>query len=243
MSDLRCALESRSPVALIRASGQLSITTSPELRAFLQKALAEQPEGIAIDVSELTVDDDLALTVFTAFASSAAEWSACPVVLYAPTRAFAEAVDRLAIDRTVPVYPSRAGALAAIAEAPPVRWYRRRLSASPTAAAVAREVVAEACKAWALPHLLDDAEVAITELVANAVQHAGGDLRLTVTRGQRFLHLSLRDGSPVVPVTRLPDPYRGEGGRGMILIDALATAWGSTPTSDGKVVWATLRLR
>jgi len=243
VSGLLCALESPSPVGLIRASGQLSFTTSVELRAVLHKALAEQPEGIAVDVSELSVDDDLALTVFSGFASSAADWSACPVVLFAPNPAIAEALDRLAINRTVPVYPSQAAARAAISEAPPVRRYRRRLSATSAAAAIARELVAEACQAWAQPDLVDDAEIVVTELVANGVRHAGGDLRLAVTRGRRFLHLSVRDGSPVVPVAKLPDPDGGQGGRGLILIDALAASWGSTPTSDGKVVWATLRLR
>jgi hypothetical protein len=46
-----------------------------------------------------------------------------------------------------------------------------------------------------------------------------------------------------VPPTRiLPDLDTGRGGRGLILIDALAASWGSTPMPDGKVVWATLRL-
>jgi hypothetical protein len=32
------------------------------------------------------------------------------------------------------------------------------------------------------------------------------------------------------------------GGRGLILVEALATKWGHLPTRDGKVVWAMLRL-
>jgi anti-anti-sigma regulatory factor/anti-sigma regulatory factor (Ser/Thr protein kinase) len=243
VADLLCALESRSPVAVLRASGWLNLATSVELRTALHKALGEQPEGIAVDVSELSVDDDLALTVFSGFANAAAEWSACPVVLYGPSPALADTLDRLAINRTVPAYPTRAAALAAIAKAPPVGRFHRSLSATPASAAIARELVAEACDMWGLPYLLDAAEIVITELVANAVQHAGGDLRLTLTHGPRFLHLSLRDGSPVTPVRKVPDPDQGQGGRGLMLIDALATGWGSSPTPDGKVVWATLRLR
>jgi anti-sigma regulatory factor (Ser/Thr protein kinase)/anti-anti-sigma regulatory factor len=243
VSDLRCVLESSSPVAVLRASGRLGPATSVELRAALHKALAGHPEGIAVDVSALVADDDVALTVFSGFASSAAGSSACPVVLYAPSPALGAALDRLAIARTVPVYPSRTEALAGIAEAPPVRRYHRRLSSTPAAAALARETVAEACKAWSMPHLRDDAEIVVTELVANAVRHASGDLRLTVTRGQRFLHLSVRDGSPVAPVLRRPDPGSVMGGRGLVLVEALASGWGSTPTAGGKVVWATLRLR
>jgi hypothetical protein len=75
------------------------------------------------------------------------------------------------------------------------------------------------------------------------VRYAGGDLQLAVVLGPRFLHLSVRDGSPVPPVQTRPDLGTGPGGRGLILVGALAARWGSTPTADGKVVWATLKLR
>jgi len=59
--------------------------------------------------------------------------------------------------------------------------------------------------------------------------------------GNRFLHVSVRDASPVPPTRQIPDAYTG-GGRGLILIDALAASWGTTQVAGGKVVWATLRL-
>ena len=74
------------------------------------------------------------------------------------------------------------------------------------------------------------------------MRHAGDDdLVLSVALGRRFLHLSVRDGSAAPPIRLIPDPYNG-GGRGLILIDALASGWGTTQVSGGKVVWATLRL-
>jgi anti-anti-sigma regulatory factor/anti-sigma regulatory factor (Ser/Thr protein kinase) len=242
MTGLVSALESAAPVAVVRLAGQLDLAAGVALRAGLQKALAEQPSGIVVDVSELTVDDDVTLTAFSAFAGAAAEWPGCPVVLCAPSTALGAALDRLTISRAVPVYPTRTQALAAIQAMPATRRYRRRLTATPGAAAIARQVVADACRAWHLPQLVDDAEIVVTELVANAVRHAGGDLYLQVALRERFLHLSLRDGSPILPVRVLPDPDTGHGGRGLILIDAIAANWGSTPTADGKVVWATLRL-
>src|SRR5205814_209534 len=83
---------------------------------------------------------------------------------------------------------------------------------------------AEACQDWRLPiELSDDAEVVATELVSNAVRHAGDDdLVLSVALGRRFLHLSVRDGSAAPPIRLIPDPYNG-GGRGLIPIDALAS--------------------
>jgi hypothetical protein len=64
---------------------------------------------------------------------------------------------------------------------------------------------------------------------------------LTVALGERFLHVSVRDGSRVAPILLVADPG-SDRGRGLMLINALAAAWGTIPTSDGKVVWATFRL-
>jgi len=240
VSELRCAVESRSPIAVLRLSGDLDGASRVALRSALQKALAEQPSGIVVDLAELTAADDLSLTVFSRFAGTAAEWSDCPVALCAPSVALGAALDRMAIGRAVGVHPTRALAVAAVADTAPVR-YRRYLPARPTAAAHARRLVVQACAAWRLPHLADDAEVVVTELVANAVRHAGGDLCLSIALGQRFLHVALRDGSPVPPVAIPPDPDTGQGGRGLALVEALAASWGSAPTPEGKVVWATLR--
>jgi hypothetical protein len=46
----------------------------------------------------------------------------------------------------------------------------------------------------------------------------------------------------VRPALRRPGPYDG-GGHGLPLVDALSAGWGTRMTLDGKVVWATLRLR
>lgn len=241
MAAMKCVLESRSPVALVRVDGELNLATSVELRAALHKALAEQPVGIVVDVGGLTVEDDLTLTVFSGFAGTAAELAGCPVALCAPSATVGELLERLAITLTVPVHQTREEAVAGVQVAPAARRYRRRLVANPAAPGLARELLVEACRDWKVPELLDDAEVVVTELVSNAVRHAGGELVLNVALGKRFLHVSLRDGSPTPPRRRIPDAYRG-GGRGLILIDALASGWGSTPVPGGKVVWATLPL-
>jgi anti-anti-sigma regulatory factor len=238
---LVCVLEARLPVALVRLTGHLNLATSPQLRTALHRALTEQPSGIVVDLAGLTLDDDLALTVFTGFAGTAAELAGCPVALCAPSARLGAALEQFAINRTVPVHPTRRAAVAAVQAAPAARRYRRRLPTAPAAPRLARRVLVEACRDWQVPGVVDDAEVVVTELVSNAVRHAGGELQLNVALGLRFLHLALRDGSPVPPTRLIPDPYLG-GGRGLILIDALAAGWGSTPTPGGKVVWATLPL-
>jgi anti-sigma regulatory factor (Ser/Thr protein kinase) len=101
--------------------------------------------------------------------------------------------------------------------------------------------VDRACRAWGVAALSDDAQLVVNELVANAVLHAHTSPEVTVVLRQRHLHLSVRDGSGDGPRVVDGDEF-GDGGRGLILVEALATAWGWTPTADGKVVWATLRL-
>ncbi|MFI5845416.1 ATP-binding protein [Catenuloplanes sp. NPDC051500] len=105
----------------------------------------------------------------------------------------------------------------------------------------ARSLVNDACTRWNLTALADDACVIASELVTNAVRHAGTPLQVTlaVTDG-RFL-LAVRDGSPLPAVPTQPDPHT-PGGRGLLLVGEISQAWGSVALPDGgKVVWAALR--
>jgi len=243
MSRLACVVESSRPVALVRLTGPLDLGSSVELRTALQKALAEQPSGVVIDLAGLTVEEDIALTAFSAFARTAAAWPGCPVVLCAPPAEVNATLDRLAISRAVPVLPDRSQALAAVRAVPAPRRYNQRLSSTPAAPAIARHAVSAACLAWRVPYLVADAEAVVTELVSNGVRHAGGgDLQFQVVLGGRFLHVSVRDSNHERPRRLIPDPEIEQGGWGLMLVEAIAAGWGSTPTADGKVVWATLRL-
>jgi anti-sigma regulatory factor (Ser/Thr protein kinase) len=116
------------------------------------------------------------------------------------------------------------------------------LVSSPDAAASARGLVVAACRAWQLPGLTDDAKLVVTELVSNALRHGTGEIELALVLRERFLYLAVHDASPVPPMMTLPDPETGEGGRGLILVDAVAADWGSARTANGKYVWATLRI-
>jgi hypothetical protein len=84
----------------------------------------------------------------------------------------------------------------------------------------------------------------VSELVTNAVVHARTDLLVTVARRARGLYLAVRDGQPERP--RLapagigcPDVH----GRGLFIVEHVASAWGTVPTHDGtgKVVWASVQ--
>ncbi|MEV4347048.1 ATP-binding protein [Actinoplanes sp. NPDC049596] len=120
---------------------------------------------------------------------------------------------------------------------------RLQLQPQPSASAGARQLVTAACEEWGMPMLLPRARLVATELVTNAVRHAGteidvvishrGHLRRPISRRTTYLHLAVYDRNPT-----LPEP---NGGRGLHIIRIATQGWGALPTREGKVVWALLR--
>ena len=78
----------------------------------------------------------------------------------------------------------------------------------------------------------------VTELATNALRHAAGPRSVIISASPYHLHVAVRDGSDKAPRRRDADD---EHGRGLRIVEGLSTAWGSTPTRDGKVVWAAVR--
>ncbi|MCO8271555.1 ATP-binding protein [Actinoplanes sp. TRM 88003] len=123
--------------------------------------------------------------------------------------------------------------------------FQVRLAPLPASARAARDLVAQACHAWNLARLEPDSALIMSELAANAVEHAGTDFTATVTHAGTGLHLAVRDNAARFPHSseltlggpQLPPLERG---RGLRLIHAIAAGWGATPTRGGKVVWASV---
>lgn len=108
---------------------------------------------------------------------------------------------------------------------------------SPSAA---RRFVSATLDAWGCRDLVDEALLVTSELVTNAVVHAGSAPELLLRLSGTALHIEVRDLSSATPTPNDADP--GDlGGRGLAMIDRLAAAWGVTPTSSGgKAVWVDL---
>lgn len=86
----------------------------------------------------------------------------------------------------------------------------------------------------------DDALLAVSELVSNAVVHARGDPVVVMVYTEDRIRLEVHDGDPTPPVRRVPG-LDAPGGFGLNIIDKLSEAWGSTTVDDGKIVWCHLR--
>ncbi|WP_084265007.1 ATP-binding protein [Actinomadura macra] len=92
-------------------------------------------------------------------------------------------------------------------------------------------------------HVRDDAEVLVSEIVTNAVQHAtipGAPLRLRLLRAGSRLRVEVHDTSPAVPRARQIDLME-ETGRGWFLVAVIAERHGTDHTPSGKSVWCEMR--
>ncbi|MFC5910008.1 ATP-binding protein [Streptacidiphilus monticola] len=125
---------------------------------------------------------------------------------------------------------------------------RRRLTYFPESRQVARgrAFVREALTAGAPggrpfaadPDEVDDVLLAASELLSNAIQHAGGVRELVVTLRDGLVRLDVLDASPVEPRLLAPGQPTRPGGHGLQVVNRLAARWGSDPVPGGKSVWA-----
>ena len=92
------------------------------------------------------------------------------------------------------------------------------------------------------PAAEQDAVLAVSELVANAVRHAPGPCALDLLRRGRHLVIAVTDTSAAVPVARDPDLAEGTGGFGMHLLGRLGAHTTVRTHRDGKTVTVTLNL-
>lgn len=101
------------------------------------------------------------------------------------------------------------------------------------ARALARDVVEEC----GLASLADEVALLTTELATNAVVHAGTAMQIEVVGDGGSITVRVTDGSRAVLGPSLPPPMLAEGGRGLHLVDSLASEWGVAYGRQGKSVW------
>ncbi len=101
---------------------------------------------------------------------------------------------------------------------------------------LARAFLRTALGTWKLDGFGGVTELLVSELVANVVTHVGSPMTLRVHRTPSTMRVEIDDPSTEAPVVRHPD-QTDEHGRGVLLVDQLANAWGVEPRDDGKTVW------
>ena len=106
-----------------------------------------------------------------------------------------------------------------------------------------RLAVVAALRPWGVPKVADDMGLIVTELVVNSIRHGNPDgvtVILMVRDGVAVLEVEDDNGGRPAVLQTAEDE---EGGRGLILVRALADRWGYRPGACGqKTVWASLAL-
>jgi anti-sigma regulatory factor (Ser/Thr protein kinase) len=110
-----------------------------------------------------------------------------------------------------------------------------QLSPHSSSARAAREFVRLTLESWDWMDQVETAVLLTSELVTNSIIHAGSDIAVTV-RAEGCLNVLVCDESNDEPIWEQGrDP--SNDGRGLRLVDALATSWGVSPRERGKAVW------
>jgi anti-sigma regulatory factor (Ser/Thr protein kinase) len=223
---------------MLALAGELSLRSVGTVRGAVGKALAESGR-VLVDVSGLRLTWPPALQTFPSIVSAAGGWPVAHLVLFGPGPELARSLTVLRVSLTVPVAPDERTARRLLTRRPAV--VARHLDLDPQASSPRRGrwFVRDACRDWQLDALRDDAMLVASELVTNAVTHAGTTARLVVRYDGLGLIIRVRD--------RRPDralPLRSADARppgyGLALVAAVSGDFGVTTTQSLKSVWAFL---
>ena len=113
---------------------------------------------------------------------------------------------------------------------------RAQLEAQPQSAASARRFVDETLRRWQCGELFDVVGLLTSELVTNAILHAHSEIELSVRLTPDAVRIDVADHSASLPAPR-DAADEDTSGRGLGLVEALATSWGVDERPGGKSVW------
>lgn len=229
------------PVAdslVLEPEGTLDASTYRTFRDGLIKFAMDQPRSVIVVVDDLRVASVGALTAFSSAWMRVGDWPGVPILLVAGAPELHDALVHSAMARFVPVYTGVEAALATLGDPPSRRRAETELVGVAASSRVARAFVRSTCARWGLAASVEDATEVATELVENAVVHAGTDLGLRLELRNGKLTVAVRDGSPRQAVLRERADYPA---RGLHVVTYLSRVWGCAPDlHGGKVVWAVL---
>jgi len=215
------------------------------------RCLAASPAAIVIDVAGVLdpAADSMPVWLSATQAAAAADPPARLALCLPAGSALAIRLSRIGAQRYLPVFGSPTAARESLAGSRPLSdVVRLRLPPSPTSPSAARNLVGGACQAWNLGALLHPGRAVLSELVANAVEHARTEMEVSISRRGSALHLAVQDRNPTLPrIIALHPVVPGrpldERGHGLRVVHADSVAWGAIPSIGGKLVWATVRDR
>lgn len=117
--------------------------------------------------------------------------------------------------------------------------FETRLPPQPSSVAEARSRVRGLLVDAGREDLVDSAVLLVSEIVTNALLHAGTEIDLRAGLGREGLRVEIGDGSPHLPARRRYATTAGTG-RGLLMLESMVDDWGVTRRRNGKTVWFSL---
>jgi PAS domain S-box-containing protein len=122
---------------------------------------------------------------------------------------------------------------------PPLGTAELTLLPQPQDVAAGRRFARHTLAAWGHAALADTACLLASEILTNAIRHTRQPIRLRLCHTSHEVIAEITDDDPHLPAPVLTEPT-DEYGRGLGLVEALASSWGSLPANGGKIVWFAL---
>ncbi|MFC4108113.1 ATP-binding protein [Micromonospora zhanjiangensis] len=236
---------------VIGMTGRWTVTQAHLLRRAFARCAAQHPPYVIVDCARTPPSGVLPALLPALVVYRGARRPDTGVLVVAPTSVLETLLRRVPVTR-LRHYPRLADALRDLKphHVPDnVRRVHTRLAPTPEAAAAARRLLRESCRTWGIEDALDDGQLVISELVANAVEHARTDLDVTISHHRRKLRIAVADRSPAAPdlarrlsAARLDRGALSVRGRGLALVARSASGYGVIDGHGGKLVWATVTI-
>nr|WP_231971013.1 STAS domain-containing protein [Mycobacterium sp. E3198] len=240
-SSLAVATRTDESVVVLTVEGQLDASSSAALRDMIMKTTLDEPSAVIVNVSKLHVPAESTWSNFIGVRWQVHTRPDVPIVLVCADRGAREAITRGGVARFMPVYATEKGAMKAVGRltSRAVRHADAELPANLTSLRESRRLVREWLTAWSQSALIPVALVVVNVFVENVLEHTGSVPMMRLESDGTTATIAVSDASST-PALRLPSPDKGIDVSGLAIVDALSRAWGSTPTSSGKTVWAVI---
>ena len=228
-------------VAVLTVEGVLDTSNSAALRDAITKAELDEPTAVLLNISALRVPEESAWSTFISLRWQSSGQPEVPIVLVCTRRAARVAIAQSGVDRFIPVYSTEKAAMKALGQLARRTVLRAdaQLASDLTSLRESRRLVREWLSTWSQSSLIPVALVVVNVFVENVLEHTGSVPIMRIETDGATATIAVSDDS-TAPALRLPSPAKGVDVSGLAIVDALSRAWGSTPTSDGKIVWAVI---
>lgn len=228
-------------VVVLEAAGPLG-DAAEDLDLAIKLALADQPRGVACDLSAVPSGAQPGAVDLIANAGRhVRDWPGIPLAVASPDPQLRAALATHPLGAHLIITESIPEALCAVLLTPTPAVERLHLTPHPTAPRASRNFVTRTLLDWGLGKVVPSATLVVSELVTNSAIHAGTQIDLSVDWDRREIRLTVRDHGLSVPCPG--QAGLGPHGRGLTIVAGLSRAFGYLPTADGgKVVWAVLEV-